>query len=297
MQKNNPMTQPTGIKSNAFLLKGDKLYVQRARFALPILVRQAKAGEPIYYSDLAKELGMPNPRNLNFVLGAIGNAIESLAYQEKIDKIPIINCLVINKTTLLPGEGIDVFIDKKNFNKLTRNQKKETVNRILSEVYTYSNWDWVLNKLGLSPVKSEFSKKFGSEIYNQKYNGHRVGESKRCFDFKQYLAHHPEIFELEPGLTGETDYTLPSIDSVDVLYVRGVERIGIKAKSIISDTTDILRGLFQCVKYKALIEAEQKVNDLIPACRVVLALEGDFPNELMPFKNLLGIEIIDKIRK
>lgn len=44
---------------------GSKLYQQRAQKALPILVRQAKARQSIYYSQLAQELGMPNPRNLN----------------------------------------------------------------------------------------------------------------------------------------------------------------------------------------------------------------------------------------
>ena len=62
------MTQSTGFKSNAELLISDKLYVQRARIALPILVRQAKNGECIFYSNLAEEIGMPNPRNLNYVL-------------------------------------------------------------------------------------------------------------------------------------------------------------------------------------------------------------------------------------
>jgi len=53
-------------------ISGEKLYQERARAALPLLVRQAQAGAPIFYSDLADELGMPNPRNLNYVLGSIG---------------------------------------------------------------------------------------------------------------------------------------------------------------------------------------------------------------------------------
>jgi hypothetical protein len=59
-------------------IAGDKLYQHRARLALPLLVRQAEAGKPIIYSDLAEELGMPNPRNLNYPLGSIGSTIENL---------------------------------------------------------------------------------------------------------------------------------------------------------------------------------------------------------------------------
>ncbi|MFZ4475369.1 MAG: hypothetical protein ACOYPR_09275, partial [Saprospiraceae bacterium] len=66
--------------------------------------------------------------------------------------------------------------------------------------------------------------------------------------------------------------------------------------SIISDTADILRGLFQCVKYKHLIEAEQIVLDEIPNSRIILALQGVLPDELVLVKNLLGIEVIENVR-
>lgn len=66
---------------------GDKLYQQRARKALPFLVRQAIVGETIFYSDLAEELEMPNARNLNYVLGCIGTTLEELA-EETEEEIP-----------------------------------------------------------------------------------------------------------------------------------------------------------------------------------------------------------------
>lgn len=56
-------------------IQGDKLYQQRAREALPLLVRQASACETIYYQELADEMGMPNPRNLNYVLGSRSNTL------------------------------------------------------------------------------------------------------------------------------------------------------------------------------------------------------------------------------
>src|SRR4051794_2827561 len=88
---------------------GDKLYQQRARLALPVLVRQALAESPIYYSDLAAELGMSNPRNLNFVLGCVGTTLEALGNKWN-EAIPPLQCIVINKSTGLPGEGIGWFL-------------------------------------------------------------------------------------------------------------------------------------------------------------------------------------------
>jgi hypothetical protein len=132
---------PTAEKANSNLLYGDKLYLKRARITLPYLVRQAKAGKTIYYSDLALEINIPNPRNLNFILGAIGNALIKLD-----SSIPMIQCLVINKQTNFPGDGIDGFIDKKNFSKLNRTQKTETLNRALNDIFSYTQWDWVLQQ-------------------------------------------------------------------------------------------------------------------------------------------------------
>ena len=289
------MRKPTGYNSNADLLEGDKAYIQRARIALPILVRQAKALKPIFYSDLAEEMGMLNPRNLNYVLGAIGNALTSLAERLKIPNIPLINCLVINKANHLPGEGISWFIDKKNFTKLTKSQKRETINRYLDEIYIYPDWDMILNELGLESVKTEYVKKI-KPLISKSNSGWGGGESQSHIDFKNFLAKHPELFELSPEFNVKIEYELPSADKIDVVFKNKGEIIGIEAKSIISDTGDILRGLFQCVKYKALLEAEQIVNDLIPDCHVYLALEGSFPEQHIGIRNQLGIQVIDNIK-
>lgn len=57
-----------GTAQIAELINGNKLYQIRAREALPLLVRQAHSAQTIFYSDLAAELKMPNPRNLNLFL-------------------------------------------------------------------------------------------------------------------------------------------------------------------------------------------------------------------------------------
>jgi len=285
--------KPTGEKSNADLLEGDKLFIQRAKQVLPILVRQARAEKTIYYSDLAEEVRMPNPRNLNYPLGAIGNALVALAKRTKTKKIPVINCLVVNKTDNLPGEGITWFIDKKDFDKQTKNQKEKTVDRLLANIYAYPDWYWVLEQLGLEPATTNYQKKLKTKR-TKRTSGRGGGESQQHLRFKNYIAKHPDLFGLPPNLKGQTEYELPSMDTVDVLFKNGDERIGIEVKSKISDTPDISRGLFQCVKYKALIEAEQKANDELPNCRVALALEGKLPKELIGLKNQLGIEVFEK---
>ena len=276
--------------ANSDLLAGDKPYQERARLALPHLVRQAKAGKTIYYSDLAEEINIPNPRNLNYVLGAIGNALKFLGEQTKTE-IPPIQCVVINKATKLPGEGIGWFISPTDFGKLNNTQKQRVVAAQLTKIYTFQDWDWVLQQLELDPVPTNLD-----DELKEARNG-RGGESEQHRKFKAFISKNPSVLGLSADLAnGQQEYSLPSADTVDVLFTDKDLKVGVEVKSSISNTADILRGLFQCVKYKHLIEAEQTVNDEFPNSRIILALQGKFPDELTLVKNLLGIEVIDKIR-
>lgn len=287
------MRRPTAIAASPNLLEGDKPYLKRAKITLPILVRQAKAGQTIFYSDLAQEIGISNPRNLNYILGAIGNSLIKLGKKISVE-IPQIQCLVINKTNRLPGEGIKDFIKDAEFNKLTNSQKRDLVNRLLIDIYSFQKWDWVLKQFNLKPIDLNLK----VLIEKSKKRIRKGGESRQHKEFKNYVAENPSKIGLPNNLNaGVREYILPSTDTVDVFFKDKDSYIGVEVKSRISDNNDIFRGLFQCVKYKYLIEAEQIVNDKKPDSRVILVLEGKFPEELNAVKNLLGIEVVDNLNK
>jgi len=274
---------------NSTLLSGDSFSKIKARVTLPYLVRQAKAGKTIFYSELALEVDVQNPRNLNNVLGHIGTALKQID-----STIPQIQCLVINKQSHLPGDGIEGFIDVKNYSKLPRTQKQELLNRALAQIFSFSKWDWVLQELGLEPIEFDISKL----IEKAKHIKGGGGESKFHKDFKELIANNPSLIGLSNNLDkGKTEYLLPSADSIDVVFDDKSTKIGVEVKSRISNDDDILRGLFQCVKYKYLIEAEQVVKNHEPDSRVILVLEGQFPKSLIGVKNALGIEVLDQISK
>ena len=282
------LKKSTSEKSKTEVTNDDKLYVQRAKFAFPILVRQARAGKPIFYSDLAQEIGMSNARNLNYVLGAIGNWINNLSV-ETGKEIPLINLIVINKTEEIPGPGVEEFIKYSNFQLLNKTQKRKVVDKILSDIYLYKDWYWVLSQLNLKPLETNFDQ----ILKKPRLNYGLGGESQQHKDFKNYIAANPQLFGLSSNLIGITEYELPSMDQIDVVFKNKDEIVGIEVKSFISSVGDIQRGLFQCIKYKALLEAEQIVNDLIPNSRMILALENKLPNKLIAVKNQLGIEVYE----
>lgn len=266
---------------------GEKLYQQRAREALPLLVRQALVGEKIFYSQLADELGMPNARNLNYVLGCIGSTLIEIGNENDID-VPPIQCLVVNKTTELPGEGVGWFISDSDFRKLNKKQKKVVVDSQLAKIYAFTNWIDILKLLGLK------SPKFPSLPTQKSRKGGGEGNAHKAL--KEYIAANPVVIGLSeswPG--GETEFDLPSGDSVDVMFSWRKQMVAVEVKSKISDVADITRGLFQCVKYQAVTEAMLGVQGMPQNVRAILVTESEFPSELKTIKHMLAVEVIDEV--
>ena len=226
-------------------ISGDSLYQKRARSALPILVRQALASEKIFYGDLAKELDMPNARNLNYVLGSIGNALLELG-EEWREEIPPIQGLVVNQQTGLPGDGVNFIAQRPD-----PRQKEAIVQEKLGSVFSYPRWLDVLEALGLLPAESLNPQ---PEQPTDHHSSPRESEAHK--QFKNYIAHHPRAIGLNKSLApGETEYKLPSGDIPDVLFQSAGCRIAVEVKSHISNEDDLRRGLFQCVKYRAILRA------------------------------------------
>ena len=275
-------------------ISGDKPYQIRAREALPILIRQAEAGTPIYYSSLAEELGMPNPRNLNYVLGSIGTTLENLSKAWKV-KVPPIQCLVVNKNTGLPGEGIGWFLIKKEeFSSLSKRQQRAIVEAELQHVFSFPRWREVLSTLSLNPTNADFTK----QVKAATKGGGGGGESDDHKRLKTFVSKNPGTVGLPTNTPkGQIEFPLTSGDSLDVYFEVKKDWVAVEVKSSISNEADLTRGLFQCVKYKAVMEAMQLASGLPQNARAILVLESEFPATLIALKNILGIEVIDSVYK
>lgn len=272
-------------------ISGNKLYQARARNVLPVLVRQAEAGATIYYSALAEEIGIPNPRNLNYVLGSIGTTMENLSKAWET-KVPPIQCLVVNKNTGLPGEGIGWFLVKKeDFASLSKRKQRAIVEAELQHIFSYGRWQEVLSALQLKPIKSDFSAQVRKA---SSFGG--SGESDEHKRLKEYVLNNPAVIGLSAHTPdGQTEFQLASGDSTDVYFQDKKDWIAVEVKSSISNDADLTRGLFQCIKYKAVLEAMQVSMGLPQNARSILALEGELPSVLVPLKNILGIEVVEKV--
>lgn len=273
---------------------GSKRYQCRARKALPILIRQAQASQEIYYEDLAEELGMPNPRNLNYPLGSIGVTINALREKWHED-IPHIESLVVNQSTGMPGSGLDEFIEdgRINYSSLGNRKKKIYHEAYWSKIYAYPSWHKVLKELGLNPFKNAPTNQIG-KVTKGRGGG---GEGPEHLALKNYILNTPKIVGLSAKHpSGKAEYDLLSGDKIDVVFEHRKKLTAVEVKSRISDQKDIIRGLYQCIKYKAVLEAQQGVYQTDYNIQVFLVLEGDFPKSLIGMRNCLGIRVIDNIK-
>ena len=198
------------------------------------------------------------------------------------EDIPQIQGLVVNQKTGLPGDNVHFLRHKPD-----PREKEAIVEAVLGKVFSYPRWLYVLEELGLSPAVP-----LNPQHDPDQTTSHHGGpdESEAHKQLKKYIAQHPESVRLNKSLApGETERKLQSGDIPDVLFQDQNRRIAVEVKSRISGKDDLRRGLFQCVKYRALLRACRSLDGETYEADALLAIEGVFPKELVPVRNTLGI--------
>jgi hypothetical protein len=278
---------PSGSKAKS-AFAGDKPYQLLARVALPILVRQAKAGRTLTYRALADEIGVTNERTLNFVLGAVAYALQDLE-SEWGAHIPRLSMLVVNKGTLLPGKGVaEFFDDPESYLRATRQRRAAMVDILLQDIYAFRRWDEVLDRWSLNPATSPLPPQgpFWSA----------VPESPAHKELKEYVGNHPNVIGLPSRAgPGMIEACLPSGDEIDVFFKWRGREIAVEVKTADAASVEIQRGLYQCVKYEALLLARQRVQQHALDAEAVLVLGTTLPNSLVSVRNVLGVRVIENV--
>jgi hypothetical protein len=272
-----------------------ELYQRRAFDVLPILVRQAWTGKSMTYGQVAREVRMPNRRNLNYVLGSIGRSLQELATQWQSD-IPAIQSLVVNEKSGLPGPGFDNCLpNPAEYRSAPLDRKRGMIQWLWDTAKAYPDWPKVLEYFGLVPSSGlPLDTAFPQNVRRAFGNG---GEGPAHGEFKQFVVDHPKCVGVQGRIiSAEPEYHFLSADSVDVLFKTRRECVAVEVKAHDALEQDILRGIFQWVKYRALLEAEHAVNQDPLPFRVILALEGALPTKWREIVTTLGVKVVEQIR-
>lgn len=248
----------------------------------------------IYYGVLAEAIGYPQPyagsgfaNRIGYTLGAMGHLIEDIV----IDGCnpPYINSLVVAKSSNLPGDGIKEFYFDYPF--LTTEKKRDFISSEVQRIFDFGNrWEKLLYELKIKPRDEE------GIVTSSLYNPYGSEGSPAHRALRNYIFEHPEFFGITP-LYKYREYPLKSGDAIDVLFEMSDEMLGIEVKSGRSGMDDYERGIFQCVKYQAVLEAENKIQSNAKTVRIFLVLEDSLPKKLIRMRDKLGIIVVENFQR
>ena len=285
-------------------LQGSRWTEITGNHILPILVWCAEQGKTITYGQLDSEIvrrGLGHhvmAVKYGYPAGAVGSAL--IEIEDRLgESIPPLNALVVNGKTNLPGKGVNYHLDhyshpKKRVAKMNDREKQAVVEEIQADIFAYAYWGDVLDECGLKRIKGKVElDPEADEISTPKRGGwSSEPESEQHIALKEYVSKNPQSIGLPAkNSKGKVEYLFASADCADVVFQTTNSFVAAEVKSIISNKADLNRGLFQAVKYQALLRAEQKSRLEAPSAYGVLVVESNLPDDLQNLADVLGIKV------
>ncbi|HYF78499.1 MAG TPA: hypothetical protein VD973_15280 [Symbiobacteriaceae bacterium] len=289
---------------------GDLWRDRIARLAFPVVLWCAKFGHTITYGQLAEELRRRHDEEPKFrktvygmPAGKIGDILELLSEEWGIE-IPPINALIVNAETRLPGSGADGYLERylsaaarrKPASEMGRNALAE---QVIADVHHFTEWDRVARHLGIKrlPEVSVVTEKELEPINLSEPDpfllreGGRGGEGDQHKRLKEWAAAHPEIFaEFGRFKKGKMEVMLQSGDELDVCFTGTDMILAVEVKAANAPECEVRRGVFQCVKYRAVLRATQFAKGEHPTAQAVLLVERRLPDEMVRLAKRLKVQ-------
>lgn len=268
---------------------------------LDILLHRAALRQTITYTELAAELqlrfGLP-PQFYKFhygkPAGIIGHALESLS-KEWGTHIPPLNVLLINDKTRMPGNGVDGFIKTYLHRSTRRNIDKEDrrsiINYLNKRVWSYQ-WDPVAKYFGAKQLELSIAagKKDIEPIDLPPIPTGGSGESKEHRTLKLWVMAHPEcVAEFGDYKAGKDEVLIRSGDRLDVSFRNKKSWLAVEIKNSKTSLAELVRGIFQCVKYESVLQAQQLVRGKIPNALAVLITTQKIPKMVQQIAKQLHV--------
>lgn len=229
---------------------------KNVRLMIPVMIHWAKTGHNEHtYGDLAHAIGKSKFSGIGHALYFVQQVLDNLSTKSSRE-IPTLNSLCKNAKTMLPSEGFE-FVSPQ-YNDLDENGKRVFVKGLDSNAMNFPHWDWVLKELELKEAVP-FTEEQLEAIKNPRciYGGE--GEEHKIL--KEYICQHPESINYKDVDFAETEHILPSGDRLDVYFeLSDGTHVALEVKPSISPDQDIARGVFQCVKYYAVMDALRNIE-------------------------------------
>ncbi len=213
---------------------------------LPYLVQAAKTLKTPTYLELADKIGVHH-RVMNRILAYIR---DDICIQRDL---PLISCIVVSQATGLPG---DDWLPQ-GTTTLTDEEYKLEFEKFRDQVFAYKNWDSLLKELDMTPVEpttenlDERGRTYSE--YIERTGGEESEDHRRL---KEYIAAHAEAIGLPEESAAQTEYLFVAGDRADIVFGTGPDAWAVVEISI-GEIGELVKGVYQAIKYRALLQAEK----------------------------------------
>ena len=207
---------------------------------------------------------------------------------------PPLNVLLVRQEDRMPGEGAGPFMaeylsDRRlastGFHDRHPRRWRSACDEIATDVYAFDDWN-ELYRDAFGERLPALTQPQGTE--NDGIRHARRGEGPNHKALRLWVRDHPgKIRGGYANFATDTEVVLDSADRVDVVYYDPDSTVAIEVKSSDSDDTDLRRGIFQCIKYRAVMEAMDIRQDA--QVDTVLVTQRPLPRDLRPLLRLHGI--------
>lgn len=260
------------------------------------LIAVADAKDTVFYSQLADLLSykvVPGHVADQQVGPLVGTLMDMV--WEKYPSAPPINMLVVSKAKGVASHGSDNYL--KNYFHLSRlprsdHGRLELAEQATLDVWSYREWPRIYREL--FDVDPAHTNSLGIAQFDDDGQGdnpryHGGPESPEHKRLKRHVLENLARFGIRGVVEAKEEHRLLSGDELDVFAVTGRSRIAIEVKSIRSGDADLVRGIYQCVKYRAVLEAQFAHLREAPAVNSFLVTERPLPPEIQKIAKRLAV--------
>lgn len=219
-------------------------------------------------------------------------------------KAPPLTVLLVQQGDGMPGQGAgsymaDYFHDDRLRQDNARDERpeewRERFEAAAEDVYNFPDWGQIYQRIygrdyqAAREVLDRRRAQEGSE--NDGLPSGRHGEGPNHRALRLWVKDNPnQLFRGLKNVRAETEVELLSADRVDVVVYADKRTIAIEVKSCDSNDNDLQRGIYQCVKYHAVLRAMDARTDA--PVQPVLVTETDLPGYLSDLARRLKIKHI-----
>lgn len=275
-------------------IQSEKALALTMGYLLPIV----SANTTITYGEIAGRLRRDLKINGKTFPVQIGGTVGAL--MERLwnfdESVPPINVIVVRATSKKPSHGVDGFLvhwfDLPN-NRVSVKRRDDLIESAARDVYAYPRWPEVYIRVfrGEPPESNPITLIDGSEIDGHgRFGGPSESEEHRLL--REHVLSRPTIVgaPLSPDIA-ETEKLLLSGDEVDVFFLTKDRAYLVEVKSVRSDERDLLRGIYQCVKYRAVFAAQRKERAPSTHIEAILVTESNPPPKIADLAKLHSVAI------